>query len=253
MKTLWRASDYQLDLERSSRGNPILSGILVRFNEWNEIDSPLEGHFMERVAPGAFRKTLMERMDRLQVLFQHGRDPQIGQKPLGTIRDMPADEHAQRYEVELFNVSYVDDLLPALERGRYGSSFSARDIKSEWVMRAKKSDHNPDGITEVTREELAMHEFGPVTFPANDGTTAHVRSITDEHVHPGLLELLAAVGVQIPVTRGAAALDQEKPEQAEADEAEVATTSAEDEPQHSAEEIVQTEDTEEVAEPSWQL
>src|SRR5690606_21613781 len=32
----------------------------ARFNVWNEIDSWFEGRFLERVAPGAFRKTMKE-------------------------------------------------------------------------------------------------------------------------------------------------------------------------------------------------
>ena len=37
-------------------GDPIMFGHFARFNEWNEIDSWIEGRFMERVAPGAFAR-----------------------------------------------------------------------------------------------------------------------------------------------------------------------------------------------------
>ena len=54
----------------------------ARFNEWTEIDSAFEGpRFMERFAPGAFAQTLSELTPK--VLFQHGHDPQVGNKPLG--------------------------------------------------------------------------------------------------------------------------------------------------------------------------
>jgi phage head maturation protease len=42
-----------------------------------------EGNFLERIAPGAFAHSLAHDRARLRVLFQHGRDPQIGDKPLG--------------------------------------------------------------------------------------------------------------------------------------------------------------------------
>ena len=45
---------------------------------WAEIESVAEGHFMERFAPGAFRKTFTENRDNIKVLFQHGRDNDVG-------------------------------------------------------------------------------------------------------------------------------------------------------------------------------
>jgi len=257
LKTFWRAADYDLDLSRSRKGNPILAGELVRYDEWVEIKSPIEPpyHFLERYVPSVFKKTLLERMSKLRVLFQHGTDPQIGKKPLGIVRSMPSDRVSQRYEVELFNVSYVDDLLPALERGQYGSSFQARDIRSPVVFRAAKSNHNPEGIPEVTREELAMWEFGPVTFPANDAGTAHVRSITDDHMLPGLAELLEPLGLKIPVVRAATLEPEDEPDPAAEPEPEAEpdeeATPPDDEPEHSAEEDVDTKREEEP--PPWQL
>ena len=59
---------------------PILFGHFARFNEWTEIDSWFEGNFMERIAPGAFKKTLRELNQR--VLLEHGQDPQLGNKPI---------------------------------------------------------------------------------------------------------------------------------------------------------------------------
>lgn len=247
VKTFWRASDYGLDLERSAKGNPVLTGELLRFNEWNEIDSPIEGNFMERFLPSVFKKTFAERMSKLRVLFQHGRDPSIGDKPLGRIRDMPNDGIVQRYEVELFGVSYVDDLLPALEGGQFGSSFSARDINSEVKTRVKRSDTNPAGLDEVTRKELAMREFGPVTFPAIESATAHVRSITDEHLHPGVVELFKTLGIELPQLTRAETLEAEDEPEPE-DEPE--TTPPDDEPPHSEEEADKSREEEP---PSWQL
>jgi len=251
--TFWRASDYALDLERSAKGNPVLTGVLLRFNEWNEIDSPLEGNFMERFTPSVFKKTFSERMNSIRAIFQHGRDPQVGDKPLGRIKDMPNDGVEQRYRVELFRASYVDDLLPALEGGQFGSSFSARDIKSETKTKVKRSDYNPGGLPEVTRMELAMREFGPVTFPAIGSATAevHMRSITDDHLHPGVLELIQALGWTPPVVRAETLEPEEEPEpEPQADpEPEPEATPPDDQPPHSEDESSRGE--EEL--PKWQL
>jgi phage head maturation protease len=40
---------------------------------------------MERFAPGAWKKTIGESRSKILALFQHGHDPQIGDKPLGPI------------------------------------------------------------------------------------------------------------------------------------------------------------------------
>ena len=265
LDTFWRAAGTEsIGLQRSARGNPILSGQLAVFNVWTEIRSPIEGHFMERLLPSVFKKTIMERAKQIRVLFQHGRDAIAGDKPLGTIIDLPNDGTSQRYEVELFDVSYVNDLLPALEQGQFGSSFSARDIRSTTEHNPERSDVNPQGIMEVSREELMLREFGPVTFPAYEGATAGLRSVTDDFIQPALRELLAVLGIQVPVGTStmniapswvdnfsepaklrAVALDKiEEPEP------EREATTSENEPQHSAEEDV-NESEEEM--PSWQL
>jgi len=252
--TFWRAADYELEIERSAKGNPILRGVLLRFNEWNEINSPLEGHFMESFTPSVFKKTISENIAKIRAIFQHGRDPQIGDKPLGRIRDMPNDGVAQRYEVELFRASYVDDLLPALEAGQFGSSFSARNITSVTRNKVEASDYNPEALPEVVRKELAMREFGPVTYPAISSATAeigHMRSLTDDHLQPAWAELLTTMGWQPSTVRAATLEPDEEPEpEAEPAEAEPEeTTPPDDEPEHSADEV----DKREEETPSWQL
>jgi len=159
---------------------PRLVGHFARFGEWAEIDSVFEGHFMERVARGAFMKTIEENRDRIRVLFQHGQDPQIGDKPLGPIDVLREDSRGPYYEVPLLDVPYVRDLVPALKAGLYGASFRFSVLRESFKRDAKPSDHNPEGIPERTLHEVALREFGPVTFPAYAGATAGVRSMTDE-------------------------------------------------------------------------
>jgi HK97 family phage prohead protease len=68
---------------------------------------------MERIAPGAFAHRIANDRRRIKVLFQHGRDPQIGDKPLGPIRTLREDETGAFYEVRLLDAPCVDELLPA--------------------------------------------------------------------------------------------------------------------------------------------
>jgi phage head maturation protease len=76
---------------------PTMHGHFAVFNRWTEINSWFEGNFLERIAPGAFKKTFREKTPK--VLFQHGQDPQIGDKPLGPIESLAEDETGAAYEV----------------------------------------------------------------------------------------------------------------------------------------------------------
>lgn len=172
-------------------------GHFAVFDEWTEIDSIFEGRFLERIAPGAFAKTFQENRGGMRVLFQHGFDPVVGDKPLGTIDELEEDDQGARYEVSLLDTSYNRDIVEGLRAGVYGASFRFRVMKEEFVQKPDRSKHNPDGLPERSLTEVQVREFGPVTFPAYEGATAGVRSLTDRLVierlvteHPGQLRKL---------------------------------------------------------------
>jgi HK97 family phage prohead protease len=158
-----------------------LTGHFSVFDAWYEVDSVWEGHFLERVAPGAFKKTFAENRDYIKVTFNHGQDPQYGDKVLGPIARLEEDRTGAAYEVPLFDTSYNRDLLPGLKAGVYGASFRFRVITDDFDKRGKVSDYNPKGLPERTIREAAVAEFGPVTFPASGAATASVRSMTDQY------------------------------------------------------------------------
>ena len=161
---------------------PTLVGHFAVFDEWTEIDSFFEGRFLERFQQGAFTKTFAEGKDAMRVLFQHGRDPQIGDKVLGPVAQVEEQPRGAYYEVPLLDTSYNRDLLPGLKAGLYGASFRFRVVKEELNLKPERSDYNPEGIPERTVTEAMVREFGPVTFPAYASATAGLRSLTDEFV-----------------------------------------------------------------------
>jgi HK97 family phage major capsid protein/HK97 family phage prohead protease len=169
----------ELRASEDPEATPVLEGHFAKFNEWTEIDSVWEGRFMERIAPGAFRKTFAENRERIRPLFQHGQDPQVGDKPLGPITELEEDDQGARYKVDLLDTSYNRDLIPGLKAGLYGSSFRFSVVKEDFDQKPTRSAHNPEGIPERTVREARVFEFGPVTFPAYAGATASVRSLTD--------------------------------------------------------------------------
>ncbi len=171
---------------------PVIEGHFAVFNVWSEINSWWEGNFMERIAPGAFTKTIAENRSTMRLCFQHGMDPQVGDKPLAPIEELDQDKVGGRYAGTLLDTIYVRELIPGLEAGLYGSSFRFRVMKEELVQAPKPSDSNPRGLPERTIQEAQVFELGPVVFPqypeADSGlrSTADsgplVRSLTDRYI-----------------------------------------------------------------------
>lgn len=157
-----------------------LFGHFAVFDTWTEIDSMWEGNFLERLAPGSFRKTLKERGDQIRCLFQHGYDFVVGDKPLGPFTELREDGEGLYYEVPLLDTQYNAELIPGLEAGLYGASFRFRVMREEMVQEPGVSAYNPKGLPERTIKELTLFEGGPVTFGAYPEATAGMRSVTDE-------------------------------------------------------------------------
>lgn len=167
---------------RSAEEGSTLSGHFAVFGQWTEINSAYEGHFLERIAPGAFARAEAD-PSSIKVMFNHGKDPSMGQQLLGTPTSITQDDHGARYEVALFDGnSHVEDLKPALRKGAYGASFrfSVADSGDQWTTPTRSAEHNPNRLQERTITDVHTYEFGPVSFPAYAGATAGMRSLDDE-------------------------------------------------------------------------
>jgi HK97 family phage prohead protease len=177
---------YQPGLQMRAEADgapPTLFGHFSVFDTWTEIHSYQEGEFLERVAPGAFAKTIKEGRANIKVLYDHGQDPELGNKPLGPLTDLREDDTGGYYEVPLIDTSYNRDfLIPALNAGLLGASFRFSVVRDEWNDQPTRSAFNPSGLPERTLKEVRLYELGPVTFGAYPEATAKVRSLTD-HYH----------------------------------------------------------------------
>jgi len=181
-----RAAPCRFELSGSAGTGSLgtLRGLGAVFGQWARIDSAFEGRFMERIAPGAFLRSIRDHCDEIKVLFQHGRDPQAGDKPLGPLSELREASDGLVYEVPLLDTSYNRDLEPGLAAGLYGSSFRFSVEREDFDPKPKRSTHNPDGLPERTVTDLRLYELGPVTFPAYSGATAGIRSITGYYSIP---------------------------------------------------------------------
>lgn len=152
-----------------------LVGYAAVFDSWTEIDS-YEGRFMESLDPKAFNRTLKARAGKIKVLFDHGMDPNIGNKPLGRPSVIKPDEFGLWTETPLAATSYNEDLRELVAVGAIdGMSFRMRVKHDEWLDHPAGSAANPNRLPERRIREVELFEFGPVTFPAYEATTAGVR------------------------------------------------------------------------------
>ena len=137
----------------------------------------------------------------MKVLFNHGQDPQIGNKILGPIDELSADDDGPlRYRVPLFDTAYNRDLGPALRPASTARRSASRVEEDTWDQKPRRSDHNPDGIPERTITEARVCEFGPVTFPANPNASRwapldHRRLLPPQHATRAVRDLLRSAQV----------------------------------------------------------
>jgi HK97 family phage prohead protease len=144
-----------------------LEGYAAVFNAWTDIRDSL-GTYKERIAPGAFKRTIGQRQPVLQ--FDHGSHPLIGSLPLGTISALREDRNGLFVRARLSDNWLIEPVRDAIKDGAVsGMSFRFRVVSDDW------SDDNE----ERTINEVELLELGPVVFPAYEQTSVSVRSLVN--------------------------------------------------------------------------
>lgn len=147
-----------------------LEGYAAVFDAPTLIDS-WEGRFEERIAPGAFSKTLKERAPVMQ--FDHGHDVATGSVPIAAIEELSEDEEGLFVRARMFDNPRVEPIRHAIAGGAIdGMSFRFRVIKEDW--------DETNELPVRTIRELGLYELGPVVFPAYEATSVGVRSLLAE-------------------------------------------------------------------------
>ena len=193
----------------------VLEGRMVPYDEWTEINSTLEGHFLERFRPGSLTKTLTERAHKLRVLFEHGFSPMLDVQPIAALESVREEDDGPYYRAGLFE-GIPQLIMSGLRAAQYGTSIGFRPVKVERNRKPEKSEHNPEGIEERSVTEAHLRELSVVTFPAYEGATAGVRSLTDEHMRKLLLRdpktLLALLQEEEPTHSEPAPEEESEPD-----------------------------------------
>jgi len=149
-----------VEARQAEDGTMRLSGYAAVFND-DSVPLP----FIERIAPGAFRKTLTETPD-VRLLINHEGLP-LARTKNGTLR-LKEDEAGLYMDADLPDTQAARDLYTLVERGDVDQmSFAFRVIRQKWN----------EGITERTLTELSLADgdVSVVTYPAYPTTTVEAR------------------------------------------------------------------------------
>jgi HK97 family phage prohead protease len=162
MKKIERRTFTVRDVEarQAEDGTMRLSGYAAVFN-----DSSVPLPFKESIAPGAFRKTLMETPD-VRLLINHEGLP-IARTKNGTLT-LTEDDRGLYMNAEIADTSIGRDLYKLVERGDVDQmSFAFRVIRQKW-----SEDRSRRVLTEVS---LADGDVSVVTYPAYPTTSVEAR------------------------------------------------------------------------------
>ena len=132
--------------------------------------SPRSGTFTERIAPGAFIRSLKSRND-IKLLWNHDSSDVLGSTRAGTLK-LVEDERGLRVTAQLPNTTAGRDAAELLKRGDVDAmsfGFTVPRNGDEW---------SADGTERILREVM-LHEVSIVAFPAYEETagTATVRGL----------------------------------------------------------------------------
>lgn len=150
--------------------------------------SDQEGRYLERIAAGAFAKTLADNGTRFGVFYNHGTTilgtaSDRASVPLGTPEEIRPDGRGLFTVTRYNRTPLADDILESIRNGDIrGQSFSGRFVRST-PARPPSKLYRPaaDGsLTSVVRTEISLREYGPTPFPAySDAAITGVRSVAE--------------------------------------------------------------------------
>lgn len=194
-----------------------LEGYAAVFDSPTEIDS-YEGNFIERIKPGAFKKTLRERTPVL--MFNHGSHPLIGPMPIGQITKAREDARGLFVQARLASNWLIEPVREAIEQGAVnGMSFRFQAVKESWRDAARRGQPRERDVLEARVPEL-----GPVVFPAYDKTSVGVRSaevleaisvgLADPEVRSDLARALVSLAPQEDLDTSVEAVREDTSEEA---------------------------------------
>jgi len=137
---------------------------------FNSDSNPLPGWGTERIAAGAFSKSLGEARN-IRMFLNHNSDLLLASTRNGSLR-LSEDDHGLKVEADLAPTSTGRDLAILASRGDVDSmSFGFQPVKFS---------ERDDGTEGTIHTEVRLWEVSPITsWPAYDATSAFVRHLAE--------------------------------------------------------------------------
>lgn len=187
MSTTTFTRSYPLDDIRIRSGGDgrTVEAYAAVFNTPSEIRDQ-DGHYNEVIGRSAFDKTIAERGNKIGVFFNHGltlhgTPSERHSMPIGTPLEVRADSRGVLTVTRYNRTQLADEVLEAINSGAItGQSFSGRMIQSN----PQRGPYRARGgeLPTVTRNEIALREYGPTPFPAyEDASIVGVRALLEAY------------------------------------------------------------------------
>jgi HK97 family phage prohead protease len=161
-----RTNQVQFELRQAENGDGMtFTGYAAVFNAPSQ---PLP--FIERIAPGAFKRSLKARND-IKLLWNHDTGAVLGSTRAGTLK-LEEDSYGLRVTATLPETSLGKDVRTLVQRGDVSA------MSFGFSVPANGDSWNTEG-TERTLRSVRIHEVSIVAYPAYEQTagTAMVRSL----------------------------------------------------------------------------
>ncbi|ETT58189.1 HK97 family phage prohead protease [Paenibacillus sp. FSL H8-0457] len=141
-------------------------GYVVKFNQRSQL---IWGEFYERVAKGAFARSLQE--NTIKAFWNHRSDFVLGSTKNGTLR-LWEDEVGLAFELDLPNNTWGNDAYESIQRGDVDGVSFGFYVRSDSWQYLKDED-----VYERTLLDVNLFEVSPTPFAAYPGSEVNKRSI----------------------------------------------------------------------------
>lgn len=173
-----------IQISRSHRDGRTVEAYAAVFDIPVEVQDQ-HGHYTEVIDRSAFNRTLKNNLDKVIVLYNHGRNldgspSDFGSVPIGRPLEIRADQKGL-FTVTRYNKSeFADSVLEAIRNDAIRTqSFSGRIYRSNPAGRVPRVRAGQP-LPVVTRLELGLREYGPTPIPVYEqAAVTAVRSVQD--------------------------------------------------------------------------
>ncbi|MDC0761687.1 HK97 family phage prohead protease [Brevibacillus sp. AG] len=143
-----------------------ISGYVVKFNQRSHL---IWGEFYEKVAKGAFARSLSENV--IKALWNHRSDFVLGSTKNQTLR-LWEDHIGLRFECDLPNSTWGKDAAESIQRGDVDGMSFGFGVRKDSFTYLKDED-----VYERTLIDIDLREVSPTPFPAYPDSEVSQRSI----------------------------------------------------------------------------